>query len=192
MRDYTNVDRYLNELLEDVYEQPEDPKHKEWARWTIDNWCSQLVGCHTVLDVGCGQGFAKDLFAQFGIAYVGVTLGKDYLVCKEKGLDVYNEDFTFLHFQDKSFPLIFARHSLEHSVMPLVSLMEWNRVSSQWLCVVLPNPSYWKVNGRNHYSVLYLDQIKWLFALSGWHILWENISNEEYRFMCEKSKPVRE
>ena len=186
MRDYQNIERYLNEFSEQIYEQPPDDKHTEWAKWVIDHWVSVLVGCKNVLDVGCGQGFCKPLFERFGIAWTGVTLGYDAVVCQDANLPVLNEDFSFLSAKNESYDLIFSRHSLEHSPMPLLTLMEWYRVSKQWLCVIFPNPEFWTVKGKNHYSVMYKDQSLHILETAGWRVIWENISKEEYRFMCEK------
>src|SRR5258708_37125502 len=154
MRDYSDFDLYLNRLQSDIYPQPPDPLQQEYGEQVIGNWCSQLIGCKTVLDVGCGEGQFFDAFSRIGIVWTGVTLGTDYITCKNKGLVVYPYDFSFLgEFEDKKFDLVFARHSLEHSPFPLLTLMEWRRVCKQWVCVVLPTPDFHSTRGKNHYSV---------------------------------------
>ena len=160
MRDYRNFESYVNKLSNSIYEQPPDEGHTKWATEVINNWVTQMPTASTVLDLGCGQGFCKPLFEALGKQWTGVTLGPDYLVCKDKGYDVYNYDFSFLEeIADDSYDLLFSRHSLEHSPFPLLTLMEWYRVSKQWLCLILPNPVFWTVTGRNHYSVMYPDQV---------------------------------
>ena len=68
MRDYHNLERYLNELLdEDLYPQPEDAGHTKWTQDVIDNWIPQLAGCRSVLDLGCGEAFAQPMFEELGI-----------------------------------------------------------------------------------------------------------------------------
>ena len=188
MRDYTNLERYINELIdEDIYPQPEDAGHTLWTREVIDNWIAKLVGCSSVLDLGCGEGFAQPMFEELGIKYIGVTLGIDHTVAARMGRSVDLQDFSFLPYENNSFDLGFARHSLEHSPMPILTLMEWHRVIRQWLCVVLPKPEYWLFGGRNHYSIMPLSQARYMLERSGWNIIWEDHEiKEEYRFMCEK------
>ena len=134
-----------------------------------------------VLDVGCGDtAFMKEMFESECINYTGIALRTNHP-------DVINMDFTFLDFPDNSFDMIFSRHSLEHSPMPIISLMEWHRVSSAWLCLILPNPLAFGWTGRNHYSVLHPSQAEFLLDRAGWHIIWTDFTNpNELRYMCEK------
>lgn len=186
MRNYSNLDVYLNQLQDSIYEQPEDEGHTAQARDVIDRWCSKLVGCETVLDVGCGQGMCADMFARHKISWFGVTLGPDFLVCQDKKLNVGKQDFNFLEFRDNSMDLVFSRHSFEHSFSPLLSLMEWRRVTRQWVCIIVPNPKSFTVRGKNHFSVLYSDQLKWLFETAKLKLIWEEVSEFEMRYMLEK------
>lgn len=185
-RDYRNLESYLNYLSRDIYEQPEDSGHTSMAAWVIDHWCSKLVGCHDVLDLGCGQGLCEPMFSHYGMNWKGVTLGPDYVVCERKGLNVVKEDFSFLPFPDNSFDLLFSRHSLEHSFSPVCSLLEWRRVTKQWVCIVVPDPAHYTVRGKNHISVLYRDQWVWLFELAKLKVIWESVADNEMRWMLEK------
>lgn len=188
MRDYHNLERYLNELIDiDVYPQPEDEGHTNWTRAVIFKWITKLPECKTVIDLGCGEAFAQPMFEAIEMEYLGVTLGKDFQVAKSLNRNVEQVDFSFLPYTDNSFDLGFARHSLEHSPMPILTLMEWHRVIKQWLCVVLPKPEYWLFGGRNHYGIMPLTQARFMLERAGWNIIWEDHeTKEEYRFMCEK------
>lgn len=187
MRNYKHIDRYLNELLGDVYPQLPDEEHTNLAQYVITNWVANLRPCESVLDVGCGSGFAQPMFEMLGIRYTGVCLGADYRRAKSSGRNVYKEDFHFLSHDDGAFDLVFARHALEHSVMPLLALMEWHRVAKNWLCVILPNPKEWGWGGRNHYSIMSANQARFLLNRAGWKTIWEDMScSKELRFMCEK------
>lgn len=190
MRDYTNLERYINELTGDVYEQPPDAGHQAAIDEIIVRWFPQLQRLHSVLDVGCGQGQAFETLRIFADRVVGVTLGSDAAKCVDKGLEVYSEDMTFLPFGDGEFDLIFARHTLEHSPMPLLTLMEWHRVSNQFLVLIVPNLEMFGPSGRNHYYVLKPEQWVNLLDRAGWHPIWEDLnSNEmEHRWMCEKKR----
>ena len=188
VRDYTYIDKYLLELERDIYEQPPDEWHTRMATEVINKWVSKLNDCKTVLDMGCGQGFCASIFEKLNINYFGVTLGNDFnIMLTNNKVCVFNEDFTFFPGVDNSFDLIFSRHSLEHSPMPLLTLMEWHRIAKKYLCLILPKPDYCGFNMQNHYSVMYLDQIKFLLNRAGWKIMWEDHeTQEEYRFMCKK------
>lgn len=174
MRDYKNVDRYLNELLRSVYDQPEDTGHTSLAQQVIDRWMSGLPSCKSVLDVGAGQGFCQSMFEKWGTFYEGVALGNDVLESQKLGRNIKRMDYTFLEYDDNSFDLIFSRHSLEHSFSPLLSLMEWYRVSKQWLGLIVPTPEHFGYSGRNHYYVMNMDQWMNLLEQSGWRPIWKH------------------
>lgn len=184
MRNYDRIDSYLNALIKDVYPQPTgNDDHPALAKQVIDLWMSRLSGCSSVLDVGCGEGFAQPMFEEWGVKYEGVCLGEDFLVARDKGRNVKNMDFSFLEYEENSFDLVFSRHSLEHSPMPVITLMEWARVSKQWLGIVLPSPEWYTYVGANHYSVLSREQIAPLLERAGWKILWDEVgykSRETY------------
>lgn len=198
MRDYKHFDRYLNVLAGDIYAQPEDEGHTGLAYKVIDLWMSRMTTCKSVLDLGCGEGFCQDFFEKvWQIPYEGVTLGQDYIVARDKGRNVKKMDFHFLEYPDKSFDLLFARHSLEHSPMPLLALMEWERVSRYWLGLILPAVEWYGFKGVNHYSVMTHEQIDNLITRAGWKVLWKDVDNRdkdgvgfiphEYWYMLEKT-----
>lgn len=201
MRNYQHIDRYITQLYSDIYEQPEDTGHTNLAQRVIDKWMSGMTSCNTVLDVGCGQGFCQAFFERWKVAYEGVAIGNDVVVAQELGRNVKRMDFNFLEYEDNSFDLIFSRHSLEHSPMPLLTLMEWARVSKNWLGIVLPAPEWYGFKGKNHYSVMTMEQIKLLLDRAGWYVIWEDIDSipfeegrpetirpHEYWIMCEKKR----
>lgn len=173
MRDYTNIDKYLDELAKSVYPQPADPGHTEWAEDAIDKLMPKDV--KVVLDVGCGEGFCEPIFKSRGVViYTGITLGQeDYDKAISLERHVVQDDMTFLPngLEIMHYHLIFARHALEHSPMPLLTLMDWYRVSRKYLIVILPAPEYWGKGGRNHYYVLDKEDWEILFFASGWQIV---------------------
>ena len=174
MKDYKNFDRHLNKLAGDIYEQVPDAGHSEWAKTAAARLATIPDNIHSVLDVGCGIGFMEPFFRDaLEMSWTGVTLGEDYVKAKEAGVaNIHKCDMTFLPFENDSFDLIFARHVLEHSPFPLLSLMEWRRVCKNgFLLLVMPSPEYWGWKGKNHYSVMEREQIEWLLARSGWDII---------------------
>jgi len=193
VRDYKHIDSYLSRLLSDIYPQPEDTGHTALAQEVIDLWGNRLAGCKNVLDVGCGTGFCQPMFEAHGIEYTGVCLGNDLLEAQDKKRNVFKMDFNFLEYEDNSFDLVFSRHSLEHSPMPLLTLMEWNRVARNWLGLVLPAPEHYTYEGQNHYSVMNLPQVLAILPRAGWRVMWhDNKPSEgtpqEYWLFAEKYK----
>ncbi len=202
MRNFTHIDRYMTQLYADIYPQPPDPGHTALATKVIDHWCSRLTHCYSVLDVGAGQGFCQPLFERWNIAYTGIAMGEDVVVAQANGRNVHRMDFSFLEYDGNSFDMVFSRHSLEHSPMPLLTLMEWARVSRNWLGLVLPHPDWYGYKGLNHYSVMNTDQIKNMLDRAGWHVIWEEVDtlpaadkqenpphrNHEIWLFCEKQR----
>lgn len=99
-------------------------------------------------------------------------------------------DFNFLVWQDETFDLVWSRHTLEHSPFPLITLMEWRRVTKAtgFLALIMPAPEpegFWTVHGRNHYSVLPKENVEWLLRRAGWHILQfdNSLTNHHPRFL---------
>ena len=190
LRSFKNFNIYLNELIKDDYPSPPDKGHTVLMRGIMTEWISGLKGVTNVLDVGCGDAaIAEGFFKHLGMEYTGISNGMDVEKLKGLGKNVINGDFSFLEeFADESFGLIFSRHSLEHSPAPLLTLMEWHRVSAHFLCLVLPNPAYWGRVGQGHYSVLEEDQWNFLLKRSGWNVIWRKNTDQEFWFMCEKAK----
>lgn len=194
MRNYNHIDRYLNKLVDDIYEQPEDTGHTSATQKLVDEWISRLVGVETVLDVGCGTGFLQGMIPDK--KYLGVCLGNDYKVALDAGRNVIQADYSFLDFEDNSFDLVVSRHSLEHSPMPLLTLMEWHRVAKTFLCLVVPATEWYGYGGLNHYYVLERGQWEVLIRRSGWEIIWDKViqmpdadkrpKTNEYWYMCQK------
>lgn len=191
MRNYCHIERYLNELSGDIYEQPPDGGHQAALEIVILKWVSSLQGLNSVLDVGCGQGQAFAALSKYAKRVTGVTLGNDAIICQEKDLEVYSYDMSFLPFDDNEFDLVFSRHSLEHSAMPLLTLMEWQRVARQWMLLVVPTLKAFGPGGLNHYYVLTPEQWANLLDRAGWHIIWTDDSEKmEHRYMCEKKRRI--
>lgn len=175
MRNYKFIDQYITKLYDDIYEQPEDAGHLRLAQKVVDHWMSKMTTCHSVLDVGAGQGMCQPMFEKWGIKYEGIALGIDVVKARELQRNIKAMDFSFLEYPDNYVDLIFARHALEHSPMPLITLMEWARVSKNWLGIILPAPEWYTFIGQNHYAVMNMEQIKNLLDVAGWKILWEEV-----------------
>jgi SAM-dependent methyltransferase len=183
-KNYRRFARYVKNLTGDIYAQPPDAGHTAWA-FDAFSWIMTTVYAGKepeeiegkVLDVGCGQAFMSQIFEGAGLEWTGIAIGEDvqFGVAKlaEYGLSpekIREADMTFLPFKDEEFDLIFARHVLEHSPFPIISLMEWRRVAVRGghLCLVAPAPHWWKYQGRNHYSIVPMPLLKWWCERAGW------------------------
>jgi len=173
MRDFIHFNHYLDILQEDIYPTSSEDAHIDWSLDAI-SWITKHIDIEAVLDVGCGNGFSHAMFSSNDILYTGVTLGQDDLhIAQASNRNVLKMDMSFLLFNTGSFDLVYSRHSLEHSPFPLLTLMEWHRVSSKYLAVVLPSVEYWGIGGRNHYSVFTKDYWYYIFERAGWKIKYQ-------------------
>lgn len=190
MRDFSNFNLYLNAILGDDYGQEPDSGHTAMIREVIHKWVTKMTTCKTVLDVGAGAvAIAEPFFKELGIEYTGIALGLDSHKAQKIGKNVLNMDMNFMEFQDYSFDFIFARHVVEHSPMPMLTLMEFHRVAKSWMCLIVPDPKHYGRVGLQHYSVLEADQWEFLAERAGWGTIWKDMSNPtEFRFMFEKRK----
>jgi SAM-dependent methyltransferase len=187
MRDYQHIERYLNTLAGDIYPQPSDPGHQAMLTNICEKWLPSLTNLNSILDVGCGQGQAFPTLKQHARRVEGITLGTDVNVCQSKGLKVKSADMSFLPYPDEDFDLIFARHVLEHSPAPLLSLMEWWRVSKQWLMLIMPDPKHYGYIGKNHYYVFVREQVDNILVQARWRPIWRDEEEKtELRIFCEK------
>lgn len=187
MRDYQHIERYFNILVDDIYPQPPDPGHMGMMENICKKWLPALSNLKSILDVGCGQGQAFPILQQYSKRVEGITLGTDFDICRNKGLKVRLADMSFLPYPDGEFDLIFARHTLEHSPAPLLTLMEWSRVSKQWLMLILPDPKHYGYGGKNHYYVFIREQMDNILGQSGWRAIWRDEEEAtELRVFCEK------
>lgn len=152
-----------------------------------------------ILDVGCGQGPALDVMREKGFHAVGITINEEDLrICREKGHEVRDMDQSFLDFRDGEFDLVWARHCIEHSILPMFTLSGFHRVLKNGgvLYVEVPAPDTVAHHERNnnHYSVLTKSAWISLLKRTGFRIAWDNNFNftlpagpdTYYMFVCEK------
>lgn len=164
MRNYNNINDYLNMLERDIYPETEMRQHEEITEKIFHNFIAPHKHIfNLVLDVGCGQGVALKRFKSLNIKAIGITIGKeDYEICLKKGFDVKRMDQSFLDFNNNQFDLVYARHVLEHSPFPLLTLFEFNRVleNNGLLYVEVPWAESIHTTNPNHYSML--GKMSWM------------------------------
>lgn len=99
-------------VFEEMYRGDEaDIRHRQ------QEYLEYFRGRDNVVDIGCGRGEFLELLRDSGISARGIELGTDqYLLCREKGLDVVQQDlFAFLESQpDESLGGLFSAQVIEH------------------------------------------------------------------------------
>ncbi len=172
------LEQFLERIKKDTYPEPPTQLHSQITQQMFDVCLKQisLPPAAKILDIGCGQGVALEIFKKHSFAPIGITLnGEDVAICQQKGYEVYQMDQSFLEFTDNYFDFVWCRHCLEHSIFPYFTLQEISRVIKPkgylYIEVPAPDTSCKHQTNKNHYSVLgksmWLDLIK----RSGFEIL---------------------
>ncbi len=169
MKNFERLDAFLKQVNSDIYPEPSSDIHNaitgQVLNLLIEN--GQLKSGARVLDIGCGQGVALEIFKQHGMPATGITLGADLEVCLSKGFDVREMDMARLEFGDEKFDFIWCRHALEHSIYPFFTLAEFHRLLKDdgrlYVEVPAPDTVCHHETNPNHYSVLGLSMWRSLF-----------------------------
>lgn len=170
MSSFDRLSEYLGALRRDIYPEPPSDLHTKLSRRAVEMLLARpdVRPGMRVLDLGCGQGVALELFRTAGLEAVGVTLGEDAAACRAKGLDVIEADFSVLDLDPESFDIVWCRHALEHSIFPLFTLSEMKRVTRPggliYVEVPAPDTAAHHERNPNHYSC---------FGKSGWLSLFD-------------------
>lgn len=165
------IEQFLAKLHEDVYPEQESSIHEKLTKRAFELITQRVTEKASVLDVGIGCGYASNLFKANGWDVTGTTLCKSELAPNVVFAD--QNDLPFIW--SGKFDVVFARHVLEHSPIPLFTLSEFRRVLKPqgWLYVEVPAPEtacHHEAN-PNHYSIL--GHLAWvsLIARAGFEIV---------------------
>jgi len=152
---------FIEKIQGQAYPETPSALHSQITQQMLERCLSKITLSNEsrILDVGCGQGPALDLFKAKGYKAVGITINDDDVrACVAKGHEVYKMDQSFLNFPQESFDFVWARHCIEHSIFPFFTLSEFYYVLRQgaylYLEVPAPNTSCHHETNLNHYSVL--------------------------------------
>ncbi len=176
MRNYLRLDDFLEGIVGQVYAEVPGEPHLSITREVIGMLHRQglIHAGSRVLDVGCGQGPALEVFRLLGVPAMGVTLGPDCGICRAKGFDVREMDQNFLDFEDEEFDLLWCRHVLEHSIAPFFTLSEYRRLTKPdglvYVEVPAPDTAAHHETNHNHFSVLPNSAWRSLFLRAGFAI----------------------
>ena len=188
LKRYAKLHEFIEKRLsDDLYPEFPDAGHTRVTHDVLEriNVRCGLRGKH-VLDGGCGRGVALEKLAEYGALAKGLTFGEDFAECKRKGFDVFQMDMSFLEFPDETFDLIWARHSLEHSLFPYFTLyVLFSALKHDGLLYVevpAPDTSAGHQLNKNHYSCLTRTSWMSLFKRVGFDIA-ESL-DIEVQLMC--------
>ena len=188
LKRYAKLHEFIERRLsEDLYPEYPDAGHTRVTHDVLDRINDRwgLRGKH-VLDVGCGRGLALEKLVEYGAVAKGLTFGEDFAECKRKGFDVFQMDMSFLEFSDETFDLIWARHSLEHSLFPYFTLhVLFSALKHGGLLyaeVPAPDTSASHQLNKNHYSCLTRSSWMSLFKRVGFDIV--ESFDIEVQLMC--------
>ncbi|HXH11560.1 MAG TPA: glycosyltransferase [Alphaproteobacteria bacterium] len=160
-------------LPEDCMRMPSNELHQLMAK---DFWQEVPKDFHTILDVGCSDGYMVKVFKDAGKDAVGINdflYPTDKLFIDEFNLKVYEMDMHSMDFDDQSFDAVWCRHTLEHSFAPLQVLFEIYRITKDngYLFAVLPPPPDPPEAYEGHWHQIPQYQFKYLLEMCHFEIL---------------------
>ncbi|MDD2540883.1 MAG: class I SAM-dependent methyltransferase [Desulfuromonadaceae bacterium] len=158
----TRLVAFINKIESETYPETPSSIHSAITAKMLDMLlCKYNISTAArILDIGCGQGPALEIFREKGyVNTVGISLNdEDVRICTEKGHDVHKMDQSFLEFPEGSFDFVWARHVIEHSIFPLFTLTTFARVIAPggmlYLEAPAPETACHHERNPNHYSVL--------------------------------------
>jgi 2-polyprenyl-3-methyl-5-hydroxy-6-metoxy-1,4-benzoquinol methylase len=173
----TRLESFMAARAAETYPEPATAQHSEITNMMAPLVAAMLPAGASVLDVGCGQGPALEWFSKSGFDVTGTTINrKDLEACVLLGHKIPFIDMHSIgeYFYADEFDCIWARHVLEHSVIPFFVLHEFARVLKPggilYVEVPMPDTPCNHVANLNHYSVLGKDAWLCLIARSGFEL----------------------
>ena len=177
---------YRELCLSHVYSETDTNMHMMVMSHVIPRFVEKhsIDDSKKILDIGCGQGYGMLKFAELGCTNIsGLTLSKeDADAARDRGFDVVEEDMSFQSADNATYDVLFARHSLEHSPYPLLTLLEFYRILKPGgiVYVEMPSPQCTRLLEEydNHYAIMGPRQWQALMKRAGF----VNIDIGELRF----------
>jgi len=128
-----------------------------------------LDGCNSVVDLGCGVGNLVAHFRGRGVAAEGLTYqSAEVEAAKRKhGIDLHLGDLHALPWRDHTFAGAICWDALEHTLAPLIALMEMRRVLEPDGRALIFIPGQPWQQERYHVIVPTIAQMKHLLELAG-------------------------
>lgn len=178
---YEKFKKYLSLSHSSVYHEPETPG---FHNKLIDSFTEEFITPLNldrnlrILDIGCGSGYWMTRMRDLGYTdLTGITLNdEDIAVCSSKQLNVLKSDFSFIDLPDRSIDFIWCRQTIEHSVFPLFTLFEFNRLlkigAAAYVEVPAPDTDRKHEENPNHFSIMGEKMWTQLFLKAGFEVEW--------------------
>jgi len=166
----------------------------------VEREAPESISGVAILDVGCGDGYTLSRISESNtnesLLGVSVCRGDIELAKRLHDVSVKFGEMNCLPCKPRSVDTVITRHCLEHSPMPLFSLMEMHRVmrpGAGALVVVLPaNTPFW-INYKGHFHCMPKENWLRLFELAGFEVTYQESGTwfavgtqsdeEEWRFI---------
>ncbi len=129
-RDFQYMDRFLDIWPKDYMAAFPQAPHAEITANVVAELekLGALRQGAKVLDVGCGDGLALEMFKAKGADGVGLSQTTSRYIVLGKGLNVRAADQNFTGFNDGEFDVLWSRLALAFSPAPLFTLAEYRRL----------------------------------------------------------------
>ena len=166
---------YRELCLSHVYSEPDTNMHSMVMDHMIPKFVQEynLDSSTKILDIGCGQGYGMSKFQELGCTNIsGLTLSSnDANAARNRGFEVVEDDMSFQSAKNETYDVLFARHSLEHSPYPLLTLLEFYRILKPGglAYIEMPSPQCTRdLEGfDNHYAIMGNKQWRALMIRAG-------------------------
>ena len=173
-----HLENFLSKTHRESYPEHPSEIHEKVTKDMIEEALKikPLDGDSTILDVGCGQGVALEIFREKKFNAVGITINQvDFDICNGKDFQVKIMDQSFLEFPAHWFDLIWCRHCLEHSIFPYFTLCMFARVLKNAGLLYVEVPTADTIchhqDNANHYSLLPSSMWVSLFKKAGFEVI---------------------
>lgn len=165
-RNYMYFEQFMGLLPKDFTRDFASAPHGDITRSILADYEKSGIirAGQKVLDVGCGDGLALEMFKAAGLETIGISQAAGRYILRGKGFDVRDLDQNFTGFADGEFDMIWSRLALAYSPAALFTLMEYHRLLKPGGCAYVEVPAYDTAAHHEH-----TPQIPSVLPLALWH-----------------------